>query len=247
MAIEIIAIGDNFRKGKPSIGRERLPAGFVAFLDDPAALTLAIKDLHIYATQKFPQKPKHGIVFRVVKAAERDGVNHKIKSILGISDFLENAELFCPPLAHWHFLDSEHIAHICNRHSSASSEQQLGNIPVNPKDFERIPEVINPKNIRSFQSTRDCPRIIYEMKFKLQTIVIVQELSKHGVFLKTMYKKIKVAGDIRLASDLAIANLYVRNEPACATTFNNWIIDYISPIVNNLRRNKETVAIVEGI
>jgi hypothetical protein len=189
---KIIAIGDAFQSGKQRIGRDRLPANTVAFLDDPGSLCLAIRDLHAYAIQSAPVKPPHTIVFRVVESAERDAVNHRIKTELGIANFLQHSEMFCPRLGQWHLLDSEHFSHAHNRHSHGGEERRHGHLPIVVADFEQIPSLIDPRNIEEFSTRGDSPRIIYRAQRVNEIFIVVVELCRRrGMIFKTLYKQKK--------------------------------------------------------
>jgi hypothetical protein len=192
IANEIIAIGSNFHKGDRFIGRKRLQANSVAFLGSHDALVLAIRDLHAYAIQQSRNKPNHSIVFRVVSEIERNAINTRIKNDLGITKFLENSERYCPPLGHWHLIDSESIAHAHHRHGDGGEENREGHVPLSGEDFEQIPTLVNARNIREFATKGDSARIIYRTNHGSVEVSLVQELCrKRGMIFKTMYKQKK--------------------------------------------------------
>jgi len=184
---EILQIGPNFLSGRTRIGRSRLSPGIFSHLDQ-AGWRLAIRDLHAYAVQGATQKQLYGIAFRVVEAAERDAINYKIQELLGVKDFAANSQLFCPPEGHLHIVDSEHVAHVCNRHSDLIAEQRRGSVAIVAEDFERIIEVVSPKNIGEFSMERGIARIIYSKEFELARMVVIEELRTRSVAFKTMYK-----------------------------------------------------------
>jgi hypothetical protein len=185
---DIIPIGENFRKGKDRIGRYRLPQGSIAFLDNHPLLCLAMRDLHAYAMQPIQVKPRHTIIFRVVDAIERDRIIKKTHEILGIgSDIAAN---FIPRIRQYHLIDSEHVAHICNRHGDPHVERTRGHAHISVSDFDLMPGVVDPRNIQNFEMNGESRRIVYERQYGNEKIVVVQELLENrGMSVKTMYRK----------------------------------------------------------
>ncbi len=60
-------MGPNFRKGSTRIGRERLPPGLVAILDQPKILRMAFEEMIGFVTgDESLEKGRAGVVFRVV-------------------------------------------------------------------------------------------------------------------------------------------------------------------------------------
>jgi hypothetical protein len=91
-------MGVHFDTASRKIGRQRLPSGLVAILDDAAALRGAIEELHDYANNNHePTRPRMGIVFRVVSANEQTGFMHKLCDRFG-SDVSQHDGMFSIPV-----------------------------------------------------------------------------------------------------------------------------------------------------
>ncbi len=164
----------------------------LAHLEDSDSLARAIRDLHAYAVQRTSDKTKYAIVYRVVTEQDRDAVNHKLQNLFGVTRFAAASADYCPPVGHYHMIDSEHIAHVCNRHSDRDVEHKRGHLPVAASDFEMVPVAVSPKNIQEFQMSGDLPRIIYSMDTELARLIVVEEFSrKRGLIFKTAYKQKK--------------------------------------------------------
>jgi len=173
-----------------AIGRERLPSGYLAFLEDPDLCQLAIQDLHAYAVMTPKDRQLRGMVYRLVDAAERDRVNYRLQSVFGVPAFASKSELFCPAVGFGHVIDSEHIAHACNRHSDQATERGHGHIAIQCSDFQLIPEVTKAVHIVNFQMSGTSPRIIYSKSYERFELVVVEELRRRiGLVLKTIYKQ----------------------------------------------------------
>lgn len=182
-------VGPNFDKGVTRIGRRRLPAGFVAILDDPQTLRLAIRELHAYAVggSRFG---KRGIVFRVVSSEERQAILFKLQNLLGIENFTENSATYYIPEGFWHVIDCEHVRHVSNRHGDEEAERERGHLAIELEDIEHIPQLVDPRNICEFSVIDQMPRIKYRREYKGRTLVLVQEIrARVGVSLKTLYRE----------------------------------------------------------
>jgi hypothetical protein len=82
-------MGPNYLSGKTRIGRQRLPSGLVAILDDPKTLRGALLELYAYAMDvRTPDRPRRGIVYRVVPDEERLGIRYKLQKLVGMKRFL---------------------------------------------------------------------------------------------------------------------------------------------------------------
>jgi hypothetical protein len=181
-------VGPNFDKGVTRIGRRRLPAGFVALLDDPEALRLAIRELHGYAISgaKFG---KRGIIFRLITSQERQAILFKLQNLLGIDEFTRNSATFHIREGHWHAIDSEHLIHVCNRHIDPELERH-GHPALVIEDTETIPKLIDPRNIYEFASDDALPRIKYRREVADRVYILVEEIrAKSGIVLKTFYRE----------------------------------------------------------
>lgn len=218
-------VGPNFDAGATRIGRRRLPAALVAILDDRRTLQLALRELHAYAIAGSPFG-RRGIVFRVNSAAEHQAILYKLQNLLGVENFGDNSSIYRVREGHWHLIDSEHIRHIYNRHGDAAAERGRGHLAIAIEDFDRLPDLIDARNICEFSVEGGMPRI------KLQAQVHGSNAgagsgdshARGGHREDDVPGKIKAVGDIRLADERLSRLPYVRNEPACATTFNNIIV-----------------------
>jgi len=153
-------MGPCFAAGETRIGRTRLPAGLVAILTNTMQLRCAIAELHHYATTvRAPDRPRRGIVYRIVENWEVDALGHKLRNFYGSK--LEEVEADFPFLAgHFHLLDDSTISHACNRHAIAEGAHPHQLLEVG--DFHLIPEVVDPRNIVEFSVSKNMPRVVYE-------------------------------------------------------------------------------------
>jgi hypothetical protein len=181
-------MGVHFDKASRMIGRQRLPSGLVAILDDASALRGAINELHDYANNiREPNRSRKGIVFRVVDVNERTAIVHKLCDRFG-SDVSKHDGIFCIPVGHWHLIDDSVTSHACNRH--AITEGAQNHLLLTKEDFQRIPDVVNPRYIREFATAKNMPRIVYEREYDDFALVVVQEIqAKAGLAVKTAYRK----------------------------------------------------------
>ncbi|HVT89928.1 MAG TPA: hypothetical protein VHD56_13825 [Tepidisphaeraceae bacterium] len=181
-------MGPNYEKGSTRLGRNRLPQGVVAILDDAATLNGAIEELHHYASEsKSPNRPRRGIIFRVVTPGEREAFIEKLIQFFGSKNLASQLDIYSYPVGHPHLIDDSLMSHASNRHSI---ETVHGHIAVTIEDYLRIPEIVRPKYIREFAFTRQMPRIVYERMYNNCTIVVIQEIqAKAGLSVKTIYKK----------------------------------------------------------
>lgn len=176
-----------------SIARRRLPAGIIAILDDPEALRQAIDDLHMYANaNRQPGRPRRGIVYRVVEAWECQAIRGKLVEFFGSKRIAEIEALYAVPLGHFHIVEDSHISHICNRHGEPEAGDAHQSLTI--ADFERIPEVINPRHIVGLSFKKGMPRLIYERVYGEDVLVVVEELRPKELSLKTAYKKRRPQG-----------------------------------------------------
>jgi len=181
--------GKVIKKPLVTIGRKRLPPGIVAVLDDPEGLRAAIRELHSYAKQnRGPGRPRRGIVFRVVEEWEYHAIRHKLADLFGPKYVSVNESLYSVPVGFLHFLDDSFVSHACNRHAVAEGARH--HLVLTPGDFERIPDVVNPRHIREFSMSKGMPRIVYEREYDGMSLVVVEEVqSKAGLTVKTAYRK----------------------------------------------------------
>lgn len=182
-------VGPNFDAGVIRIGRRRLPTGVVAILDDRRTLQLAIREMHAYAIagSRFGRR---GVVFRVISAAEHQAIMYKLQNLLGMEDFGDNSSIYRVREGHWHLIDSEHIRHIYNRHGDAAGEWARGHLAITIDDFDRLPDLIDARNICEFSVEDGMPRIKCRREFTDRTLVLVQEIrTREGVIVKTMYRE----------------------------------------------------------
>jgi hypothetical protein len=181
---------DNYRKGEVKIGRERLPVGCVAILNDADLARLAIGELCTYAIDgRGKAQQRLSIVFRICEDVERQRLVYRMHQIHGV-DWC-NANGLPMPCRRWHIVDSEHLLHICNRHSDALIEQRHGQLPITPEDISRILDIVQPSNVVEFVAPGrgGCPRIVYEKVCDTGQITLVQEVqARTGFVVKTMYK-----------------------------------------------------------
>jgi hypothetical protein len=183
-------VGPNFDKGVRRIGRRRLPAGFVAILDDPETLRLAIRELHEYAVSG-TKVGKRGIVFRVVTSQERQAILFKLQNLLGIENFTKSSATFHISEGHWHAIDSEHVTHVINRHGDLEAEQNRhGHLPITIEDFQLLPQLVDPRNIVQFFPEERFPRMKYRREVSDRTLILIQEIRvKDGIVMKTLYRE----------------------------------------------------------
>jgi hypothetical protein len=171
------------------IGRKRLPPGLVAILDDPVTLDAAIGELHEYAIgNREPDRPRRGVVFRVVQVRECEAIVQKLWNYFGLKDAAGSAELFSVALGHMHVMDDSAISHASNRHGA--KEGELDHLSLTVSDFMRIPEVVNPRHIVEFSVAKGTPRIVYRKAYDRHVLAVGQELQmKAGMIaIKTAYK-----------------------------------------------------------
>lgn len=170
-----------------TIGRLRLPKGIVAIQDAPDALRAGIAVLHRYSVgNRQPDRPRCGIVFRVVDAREQQAIAHKIQKLAGMPAF--NKGMFQVTCGLWHIIDDRHVTHICNRHSDEEAEALHGQNPMLLEDFQRIPQVVQPRHIVEFTFTKRMPRIIYRKALDTGVIVVVEEIQRSALAVITAYK-----------------------------------------------------------
>jgi hypothetical protein len=171
------------------IDRERLPAGLVAVLDDSSALDNAIGELFTYATgNRQCNRPRRGIVFRVVREKERDSIVHGIWNSRDKKEASVYSAAFRIAVGHMHIMDDSFVSHSCNRHGE--SEHDPRRLSMSLPDFKRIPKVVDPRNIVDFVLGKGLPRIVYEQVCGEHTLVVVEELQANvGLAIKTAYKK----------------------------------------------------------
>jgi hypothetical protein len=183
-------MGPHFERGAKKIGRERLPVGRVAILNDPQTFVAAMEELLAWATQPDP-KQTLSIVYRVSGEGESQAYLYKLREIHGVENYGTNIQRFALPARRWHIIDSEHIAHVMNRHLDKNVVQKHGHLPITREDFFRIPEIMDPRNIVSFEhESARLPRIVYELRAERGIFVAVQELrARSGMIFKTLYRR----------------------------------------------------------
>jgi hypothetical protein len=85
-------------------------------------------------------------------------------------------------------MDDSVTSHACNRH--ASTEGARHHLLLTREDFQRIPEVVQPRYIREFTMARNMPRIVYEREYDDFALVVIQEIQKSaGLAVKTAYRR----------------------------------------------------------
>ena len=104
---------------------------------------------------KVINRPRCGIVFRVVDVNEQQAIAHKIQNLAGLDAF--NKGVFQVRTGLWHVMDDSHMSHSSNRHSDPHVEAMRGQLPLSLDDFHRIPEVIRPRNIVEFAFIKRMP------------------------------------------------------------------------------------------
>lgn len=178
----------HFDTASRRIGRSRLPAGLVAILNNPDSLRGAIDELHQYANNNREQKrPRMGIVFREVDEREQTAIMHKLCDQFG-RDVAEHDAAFSIRVGQWHLIDDSTISHACNRH--AITEGAHKHSLLTREDFQRIPDVVNPRYIREFATVKNMPRIVYEQDYGELALVVVQEIqARAGLAVKTAYRR----------------------------------------------------------
>jgi hypothetical protein len=182
-------MGSYFNTAATMIGRKRLPPGLVAILDDQMALGAAIGELHEYAiANREPDRPRRGIVFRVVQVWECEAIVQKLWNYFGLKDAAANADLFSLALGHMHVIDDSAMSHASNRHGAKHGK--LDHLSLTVTDFMKIPDVVNPRHIVEFSVAKGTPRIVYRKAYDRHVLTVVQELQmKAGMIaIKTAYK-----------------------------------------------------------
>jgi hypothetical protein len=184
-------MGPNFDKGKTRIGRERLPPGIVAILDDQEMLRGAILELLAYATDVHTaEKMRRGIVYRLVSDAERQAITYKLQDFFGMKRFLPEERTYTVPTGHWHFMDDRAVSHANTRHGIVETGSSAGHLALAPLDFCQVPSVVHSRNIVEFCVTKGMPRIVYEQAFDEGTLRVVEEIqAQAGLAFKTCYRK----------------------------------------------------------
>jgi phage-Barnase-EndoU-ColicinE5/D-RelE like nuclease3 len=184
-----ISMGPHFNAAPTTIARKRLPAGLVAILNNPGVLCAAIAELHAYAnTNRMNDRPRRGIVFRVIEEWERRSIVHKLWNFFGTKNAPENEHKFNVPIGHMHTIDDSAVSHACNRHGLMEGKNQ--HLVLTVLDFQRIPEVVNPRYISEFSVAKGMPRMVYRKQYDGFTLVVVQELQQQtGLLIKTVYKQ----------------------------------------------------------
>jgi len=198
------------------MGRRRLPDGFVAILDDQETLRGAIRELHAYSIQnRSPNRPRRGIIFRIVTDVERQAFLTKLERIFGPRNLSSQESIYGYPVGHFHFLDDSFMSHVTNRHSIESA---AGHIAVGLDDLLQIPHIVNPRWIANFACIKQMP--LRAHPWRCDDCRDSGNSGQSGIECENdLQEKIKVVGDIWPKDGFSTVPLYVQNEPACATTF----------------------------
>jgi hypothetical protein len=138
---------------------------------------------YVCGQEKRPRE-KRGIIFGLVTPRDREAYLNKLIALLGIDDYSRNIETFYIPPEHWHVLDTEHLTHIVKRHSGSSE------IAIAKFDIQRLPQVVEPRNVVEFSIYKRMPRIVYASDYADGRLVVIQEIErKMGLVVKTLYKQ----------------------------------------------------------
>lgn len=183
-------MGPYFDSASTRIGRKRLPPGLVAMIEDPFVLREGIRELHEYATtNRQPNRPRRGIVFRVVEAWEQHAIMQRVCAYFGQKLLARYGSRFAVRVGDVHVVDDSVVSHAFNRHAIEEGAHQ-SHLGLMLEDFQRIPEVVDPRYIAKFTETRGMPRIVYERAYERFVIVVIEEIrAKAGVVVKTAYKR----------------------------------------------------------
>lgn len=179
-------MGPNFNAGATRLGRDRLPPGIVAILDQPETLRLAFGEMYDFvADGNLLSSGRAGVIFRTVSDGERDALNVSVQKVCG------DVNAACGNTAGFrHLLDVNHIRHICNSHGNAEAERARGQIAVAKEDFYRIPEVVLPYNLVQCILAADSPRLVYSRECEGASLVVVEEIrrARKELVVITLYK-----------------------------------------------------------
>ena len=185
-------MGPHFDQADKRIGRNRLPGGYVAVLDDASLLSKIILELHGYASAGAGvNPPPKGVLFRRVTAGEREAIGRLLIDHFGPSELLERAAMFGIDESYHYVIDSRGIAHAWNRHADPTAERQQGQIPIELADLRQIPEIIRQRHIVEFREVKGTPRLVYEHVTEAGVLVLVMEIqrARRWIALKTLFRR----------------------------------------------------------
>jgi hypothetical protein len=185
-------VGPYFDKAGTRIGRNRLPAGYVAVLDDPRRLAGVLTELLSYAlAEPAAARPRIGVVFRKVSVADKETLQRSLMREFGADAILDKSELFGLDETYHLAADSEAVSHAWARHSDSTAEERRGQLPVTAADLQQLPDVMRTGNIKSFEQIKGMPRIVFEKSGRTGTFIAVAEIqrSRRWLVLKTFYKR----------------------------------------------------------
>lgn len=117
----------------------------------------------------------------------------------------------------FHMIDASNLGHSDRRHGKM--ERRADQIPLTEEDYLRIPEVVAYPDLVGYE-TKDKyenDAIVYVKEFDDGTFVIVEETVKHGVLLKTVWKKAPGA----LGMNVLIDAMKTHVKPTSVTTPGN--------------------------
>jgi len=179
-------MGPNFNKGARRIGRDRLPPGVVAIVEDVPLLELAIGEMHEFVVAgKRLESARAGIIFGVVDVGERLAYNWNLQRVTDDVNFFVGDLLGLR-----HTLDLEHLTHIHHRHSDPAKEELHGQIPLTLEDILLIPQLVQPRNLRECCYIREMCRLVYARRWDHGQLVAVEEIRFHKkeLVIVTLYK-----------------------------------------------------------
>lgn len=119
----------------------------------------------------------------------------------------------------WHEVTKDEIAHVLKQHGDAVKEANRGQLPITPKDFARLPEVVRPENIHAVVVRKDKSiGVIYQKRVNGHVILVESTGPTGRKFqLNTMEKKATKWSDRAVLSNASIDQvLYVRSETGSA-------------------------------
>lgn len=159
-------------------------------MDDPEAVRGAIRELHAYGSEvRARDRPRRGIVYRVVSDAESLAIRYKHQNLVGMKRFVLEERIYGIPAGSWHFIDDRAFSHAHTRHGTTEMEVPAGHLALTVADVCRLPEVVHSRNIVEFCIVKGKARIVYELAFNDGMLRIVEEIqAKGGLAFKTCYK-----------------------------------------------------------
>jgi hypothetical protein len=140
------------------------------------------------STNRTNDRPRRGIVFRVVEEWERRAISQRLWSYFGPKAAPEQEDKFNVAVGHLHIIDDSGVSHAHTRHGPREGEGHR--LVLTVLDFMKIPDVVNPRYIGEFSMAKATPRLVYRKPYDGFNLVVVQELHQNaGLLIKTVYKQ----------------------------------------------------------